>query len=230
MKAINSGQVIGMALESLDSMSGEYARILVFINSHWFAGDIEAMSAQASEPDGEEKGILSQFASAVSSALKEVGIAITDGVATLKEVIAGKVTTQQLCLDDVCVSKTQLQRLLDNALLSPSTPTPTPTPSIDTEVQSPSPTPDSILTITPTPSDTVEPTPSVDVAEQTPTPEPSVTPEPSIEPSTTPEITATPEPTPTPSATPLPSETPAPTPSETPVVVETPIPSELLNI
>jgi hypothetical protein len=40
---------------------------------------------------------------------------IEDGLVRLKNLIAEKITVQQLCVEDVCVDKTKLKALLDNA-------------------------------------------------------------------------------------------------------------------
>jgi hypothetical protein len=87
--------------------------------------------------------------------------------------------------------------------------TPSPTPS-----DTPSPTPSD--TPSPTPSDTPSPTPS-----DTPSPTPSDTPSPT--PSPTPSDTPSPTPSDTPS--PTPSDTPSPTPSATPSATPSPTPT-----
>ncbi len=41
MKATKSGRVVGIALQALDSVaSGSYAKVMVFVNPHWYGGDL----------------------------------------------------------------------------------------------------------------------------------------------------------------------------------------------
>jgi len=89
----------------------------------------------------------------------------------------GRLRAQTLCLDDVCVTKTQLQRLLENNMLSASTPTPTPEPA--PENLPPSDGPD----LAPSDVPYVEPTPQPEAGQPTAeTPTPTPTPEPEASP------------------------------------------------
>ena len=111
-----------------------------------------------------------------------------------------RVQTKELCLDDVCINKEQLQQLLDSQNISanpitppsttgttgtstpPSDPDPTDngttTPVVDTPPGDTGTTPEPDVTPEPDPQPIVEPTPEP-VVEPTPDPEPEPTPEPS---------------------------------------------------
>ena len=58
------------------------------------------------------------FASVLSS-LEALGTKITDGLLSVKNLLADQVTTKKLCLEEVCVTKVQLQTLLQNANIQP---------------------------------------------------------------------------------------------------------------
>lgn len=88
---------------------------------------------------------------------------------------------EKLCIKNTCVTEAQLQTLLQNANVSPTSPSSTPEPA---------PNPEPVITTDPTPTPTPDPAPIPDPAispDPTPSPEPAPTPEP------TPEITPTPE-------------------------------------
>ena len=100
-------------------------------------------------------------------------------------IITDKLTTKELCLEEVCVTKAQFRLLLEqNGIIAPTS-----TPTLDLSTES------SGGQATPTPEITPESTPT---PELTPTPEPTpeITPEPTSTPESTPEITPQPEPTP----------------------------------
>lgn len=56
----------------------------------------------------------------VDAALAAVGAGVSDLVATFKEVITDKLTTKELCLEDVCITKTELEALLESADTAPA--------------------------------------------------------------------------------------------------------------
>ena len=104
--------------------------------------------------------------SAVIGMFKDAyGIVFENGLMKVAQIITDKVTTKEICLEEVCVNKTQLQSLLNQLVL------PSPSPSV---------------TPTPEPSSTPESTPET-TPETTPEPTPESTPE--ITPEATPEVT-----------------------------------------
>ncbi|MEK7143887.1 MAG: hypothetical protein AAB820_00950, partial [Patescibacteria group bacterium] len=108
MRTIKPGMVIGMALEPFSGT--DIGRITVFVNPHWNLGSLSEWQAEETE----ETGGLDRFASAVQIALKKLGVWMENGVAQLKEIIAEKISTKELCIEDVCVNKNQLKKLLEN--------------------------------------------------------------------------------------------------------------------
>jgi len=65
---------------------------------------------------------VSTGASALSSAVTEwVGERITVTVGYIKQIFADRVTTKELCIDDLCISRDQFKSLLDSANLQPTT-------------------------------------------------------------------------------------------------------------
>ncbi|MGD0976944.1 MAG: tail fiber domain-containing protein, partial [Minisyncoccia bacterium] len=169
-------------------------------------------------------GVLDGFISMLNSALEKLGVSIADSIATLKGIIVDKITTQQLCVGDTCVTQDQLKELLDkNGIIPASSESPTPTPSdVVTSSPSESPTPTVSPTLSPTtsptetPTITPSPTPTESPPSESPTPTPSATAEPS------PTATPTATPTETPTASPVPTPTDSSTPTSTPIDTSTP--------
>jgi hypothetical protein len=91
--------------------------------------------------------------------LKAIGVSIVDGILQAKEFIADKITTKQLCIEDVCVNRDQLKALLDQHGIGQPPATPPPSPALDA-----TPLP------TPTPSPTPMPTPAANQSPATPAP------------------------------------------------------------
>lgn len=51
--------------------------------------------------------------------LKNLGTVIADGIASFKNLFAEKVTTKELCLDDLCITKDELRTILTNSNAQP---------------------------------------------------------------------------------------------------------------
>ncbi|MEX1064304.1 MAG: tail fiber domain-containing protein, partial [Candidatus Paceibacterota bacterium] len=127
------------------------------------------------------------FSSIINKFIQSLEIVFEKGLVKVKEVMAGKVQTDQLCVEDVCINRNQLKSLLENGGYNTTveeTPSPTPTPIIVEEIPTPGPASSSIGE-----EDTLDPEPTPE-----PTPTPSITPSPT--PTPEPEVTPTPEPTP----------------------------------
>ncbi|MEK6577964.1 MAG: immunoglobulin-like domain-containing protein, partial [Bdellovibrionota bacterium] len=80
--------------------------------------EIDAIIGASSTPEAtvtlwEERG-LPLFAKSFLLFLEKLGLKIENGLATLKSLVADKITTKELCLEEVCVTKTELQALLQN--------------------------------------------------------------------------------------------------------------------
>jgi hypothetical protein len=167
MKMTESGQSIGIALENSEQITDNSKQtILVFVNLGYQQINV------AQNADGQLVTTDNSKQITVNSIASLNGKWSIDDGGTL---IAEKVQTKQLCLEDVCVNKDQLKTLLQNAGIisgasspsAPPDPVPTPTPDI-TPVPDPAiapatsqtPTPD--LTPTPAPDPTLAPLPSAD--------------------------------------------------------------------
>jgi len=121
MKATEPGRVIGIALEPYNGEG--IGKIMVFVNPHWFLGQISEEGLIYTEEEIRQKeiqpaSILDQFTLAIKKSLEKLGLIIENGIAKVKELIAGKITTKQICLegDDgetICIDKNQLKQLLE---------------------------------------------------------------------------------------------------------------------
>jgi len=101
MKATQPGEVVGTAMEAFDGSSvNDTGTVLVFIDPRYEMGD---------------QSFLQQVTQYVQESLKNLGVVIVDGVATLREIIVDKITTNILCVQNVCVTSDQLNTLLHNA-------------------------------------------------------------------------------------------------------------------
>jgi len=130
----------------------------------------------------------SLFASIIDMFKSSYEIIFEKGLLKVATIITDKLTAKEICLEEICVNKAQLQTLLEkNGIIA--TPTPTPTPEATPE---------------PTPVSEVEPLADQGSTLTEPTPEPTPTPEPSPSETPTPTPEIAPEATPTPSETPLP--------------------------
>ena len=102
MKATEPGRVIGMALESYGS--SEIGKIMVFINPHWYGGQLAvdgslaAESSNLSESDTDNSStpntgvgsLLADFVQKVKDALASLGLTIENGIAQVKELVTDK--------------------------------------------------------------------------------------------------------------------------------------------
>src|SRR5205085_2697160 len=89
-------------------------------NPHW------AMIDVSSTTDNTSTGVLGQFAFSIQYVLQKLGLAISNGIATLKEIIVDtvtskKVVTDQLCVGTTCVNESQLQQLLSGSKANTNT-------------------------------------------------------------------------------------------------------------
>ncbi len=115
-KAGSFSRIVGYALDNYSGPTPENGgRVLMYAGlSYWMNFDL----AQEGE-EGNQGNFLALIVDAVKSWLENMKVFIEDGLVRLQNLAAEKITTQLLCVDDVCVNKTQLKALLDNAGLSP---------------------------------------------------------------------------------------------------------------
>jgi|GEM_PF-2591617 len=134
------------------------------------------------------------------------------GIQRFVSLVADKLTTKELCLEDVCIDKTKLKALLNNANLSSA--------SSVSAITSPSPSP------TPTPTATSTPPTSSVPPESSTSPSPSPTPTPTPSPTslTSPEpVAEMSEPSPAPVETPVQTTVPETSGAPEPVVESEPV-------
>lgn len=108
VKAIEPGMVIGTALQSYAGAGdgGEISAVMMLINLHWY-------------PGAHNDGLLDKFTSAVQRSLNKLGVTLSDGIASLKELVAKKVKTEELCVGELCIGEEELKKLLEQSAVSP---------------------------------------------------------------------------------------------------------------
>ena len=108
-KATESGKIIGYALENYPNQSN-VNKIMLFVSlGHW-----QAPTEITQLPNY----LIAQVVDVVKQWLESMQVFIENGLVRLKNLVAEKITVQQLCVEDVCVDKTGLQALLQNAGLN----------------------------------------------------------------------------------------------------------------
>ena len=136
MKATQPGEVVGTAMGSFDGTTvNDTGTVLVFINPHYETGN---------------QSMLQEITQYVQEALQNLGVVIVDGVATLKGIVVDKVTTNVLCVQNVCVTSDQLGALLQSAGITGGGGGTSTGPDIGTSTDSTAPT----STVTDTETDT----------------------------------------------------------------------------
>ncbi len=123
VKAIEPGKSIGMALQSFDGSSSATGIVTVFVNTSWSPGSPVALTEteESAFPDF-TKIVLDKFTLTVKNSLRKLGLLVKNGIATVKEVFADKVTTQQLCVGSTCVNESQLQEILNKTQTQAASP------------------------------------------------------------------------------------------------------------
>ena len=89
--------------------------IKVFVNPHWSPGSLTEENISDTLPDFSVQTILDKFTLAVKNSLRKLGLVIKDGVAKVKELVAGRVRTDELCVGQTCIKENQLLQLLQGA-------------------------------------------------------------------------------------------------------------------
>ena len=150
---------------------------MVFINPHYMIQGL-AFEAYADGDDSSDTSIL--FESIIQKFQSMFEIVYERGLLRVARIISDKITTKELCLEDICINKGQLQDLLNQSNLQSPIPSPSSTPEpsatpLPSEMPSPTPEP----SISPVPSETPTPT-SEPSASLTPSPTPESQPTPTI--------------------------------------------------
>jgi len=222
MKATEAGMVVGIALEPIDELQSDqsYGKIMVFVNSgYWVPGQsdfADGVESPSIEFIYSGMSVNDLFASIVARFADLFEIVFEKGIIRVANIISDKLTTKELCIEDVCLTRDQLKALLDVSGVPQQAPDSTPTPS-----------PSVSATPTPTVSESPTPTPTSSPAvSESPSPTPSASSEPQPEADPSPAETPSPTPTPEISSTPIPAESPTPTPEISPSPTPEPTPAD----
>ncbi|GEM_PF-2857284 len=125
-KATQTSRIIGYALDSYQTASSSN-QILVFANlAYWVNPNDTSTSSNTSNTSSTNDSLMATIINTVKGWLESMGVFVQQEVVQLKALIADKVTTKKLCVDDVCIEKTQLKALLDQANIAPVSDTPPP--------------------------------------------------------------------------------------------------------
>lgn len=134
VKAKEPGRVIGMALNSFNGTDGaKSGTVTVFVNPHWYVGDLTDEEINDELPADFTSIILDNFTLAVKNSLRKLGLVIKNGTAKVRELIAGRMRTDELCIGDTCIGEQQLQNMLLGETVQA-----TPAPEIQADVPEPS--------------------------------------------------------------------------------------------
>lgn len=124
-KALEPGQVVGLALENFGKENEPYPQtgtVLVFLNPHWSIGSLEEKNIPKDLPDFSTttSNILDKFTLVIENSLQKLGLVIKNGVAKLKEIFVDKLFVKELCVGDTCIGEPQLKELLEKNQVSQS--------------------------------------------------------------------------------------------------------------
>jgi hypothetical protein len=114
MKSTDAGQVVGQALNDFIATSTESVGVvMVFIKNQYYDGGDEYLQNSTSTvlADG---SIADRFTHLFRRAFEKVTNIFLDMTLWIRNVKTDRVQTKELCIDDVCVTKDQLQQMLLN--------------------------------------------------------------------------------------------------------------------
>ena len=112
MKMTESGQSLGVALEDYDD-SGQ---VMVFVNLSYWMPSLELMMSATSSATSTASSISEDIFNFIIEKLAELGVIVTEAFTRINNLFAGTIHIEnQLCVDDVCISKENLKALLIQA-------------------------------------------------------------------------------------------------------------------
>jgi hypothetical protein len=185
MKATIAGPTVGKALENFSGSST--GTITAYVRLGW---NHNALVQSVTSTSTNQSG--SSFIDTIMSALSQIGIYIQQGIIRATEFVSNKVTTDELCVGNTCITEVELKALLEknqiqSASQTSSNTSPGPTTS-GTPIQNPptdttttttttttNTTPDTATTTPTTPLVVEAPTSSAPVVSETPAPSPTET-------------------------------------------------------
>ncbi len=109
-KATSTDDIVGIALEAYDSQSSSN-KIVVFVKNEREIPEVENIQMRLAGIED----MLSQgttIGERFVGYFENLGVRIAQGVAYFQNIFADRVTTKELCIEDVCVNKNQLQNIL----------------------------------------------------------------------------------------------------------------------
>ncbi|MCX6780031.1 MAG: hypothetical protein NT034_02515 [Candidatus Magasanikbacteria bacterium] len=121
-KAMEPGRILGIALTSFTgSVSAPTGTIEMFVNPHWSIGNILETDIPEVLPDFKNNPTttLDKFTLVIKNSLQKLGLVIKNGIATVGELFAQKIHTNELCVGNTCVSEDQLKALLEKNQVVP---------------------------------------------------------------------------------------------------------------
>jgi len=127
-KASASGMIVGYALEDYSGPTEQNGGKVLIIAALQNWNPSVTNDSITNNSITNDQSLLALIIDTVKSWLESLGVFIENGIVRLKELVAEKITVQQLCVESVCVNSAQLQTLLNNAGLSSSAPDPEPEP------------------------------------------------------------------------------------------------------
>src|SRR3989338_4784687 len=77
-------------------------------------GDLELRVSCAGVPSGSSDGLDSLITQSITNFFSSVSDKIVNGVYYFKDLLADKITAKKLCLEDICITKDELQQILAN--------------------------------------------------------------------------------------------------------------------
>jgi hypothetical protein len=170
-KATQSGKIVGYALASFNGTTEENdGKVLMFVSLGYYAMPSDSIAS----------ALFAQVIDTVKSWLESMQVFVENGLVRLKDLVANKVTVQQLCVGSTCVTESELQQLLEKNNLTSSPSELSESDPVSDPVSGDS-TTDNQLT---GPSQAPPPPPGMSASSETIEPSPSSEPSESAEPST----------------------------------------------
>jgi hypothetical protein len=122
-KSVDYSRLTAVLLEAIKAQQKEIEELKLVINEYGILATNNGTTnggqqTTSNETANNEQSIFDRFTLAIKKSLEKLGLIIENGIVKVKEIIAGKITTKQICLegDDgeiICIDKNQLKQLLE---------------------------------------------------------------------------------------------------------------------
>jgi hypothetical protein len=105
MKATELGRVIGIALEPYNGEG--IGKIMIFVNPHWFLGQISEEGLIYTEEEIRQKeiqpaSILDQFTLAIKKSLEKLGLILQGRIAKIEKLLTKEIETEEITPKKIC--------------------------------------------------------------------------------------------------------------------------------